>query len=289
MPAILRRSLLYVPGDREAMLAKAPQRGADGLILNLEDAVAAIYKELARETVARALQTVDFGPAEVIVRINGLETDTGYRDLLAIAALGPHAILLPKTRSVEEVRFAAWTIGRLESLHGAAADAIAIMCMIESAAGVLAAAEIAACHPRVTALVFGAADFCAEIGCTPAADDLALLHALNQVVLAARAAGIDAIDAPHMRLDDPAGLARGAEIARNLGFAGKSAIHPAQIAAINAAFSPTTEQIIWARRVIEALGDDEARAGATLLDNQLIETPHLRRARRILAADRRAA
>ena len=198
----LRRSLLYVPGDREAMIAKAAQRGADGLILNLEDAVAPGNKDLARNVVAQALATLDFGRAEVIVRINPLDTLTGYRDLLAIAPAKPDAILLPKVGSPEEVRFAAWTLARLEEMHDLPAGGIRLMCMIESAAGVLAAAQIAGCHPRVAALLFGAADYSAEVGCAITPDGETLFLAQSQIVLASRAAGIDAIDTPHMRLDD---------------------------------------------------------------------------------------
>jgi citrate lyase subunit beta/citryl-CoA lyase len=280
----LRRSLLYVPGDREAMIAKAAQRGADGLILNLEDVVARSNKEMARAMVAQALVTLDFGRAEVIVRVNPLATPTGYRDLLTIAPAGPDAILLPKVGSPEEVRFASWTLDRLEEIHGRPAGGIRLMCMIESAAGVLAAAQIAGCHPRVAALLFGAADYSAEVGCESTPDGGSLLFAQSQIVLASRAAGIDAIDTPHMRLDDPDGLARSSQRARQLGFDGKSAIHPGQIGPINNAFSPTTEQIAWAERVLAALPDgDEAQLGAAVLDGQLIEAPHLARARRILS------
>ena len=285
----LRRSLLYVPGDREAMIAKAAQRGADGLILNLEDAVAPGNKDLARTVVAQALAALDFGRAEVIVRVNPLDTLTGYRDLLAIAPAKPDAILLPKVDSPEEVRFAAWTLVRLEELHDLPPGSIRLMCMIESAAGVLAAAQIAGCHPRIAALLFGAADYSAEIGCaiTPEGDPLLggpLLLAQSQIVLASRAAGIDAIDTPHMRLDDADGLMRSSQRARQLGFDGKSAIHPGQIGPINSAFSPTVEQIAWAERVLVALpGGDEAQLGAAVLDGQLIEAPHLARARRTLA------
>ncbi|MCX6031950.1 MAG: CoA ester lyase [Chloroflexi bacterium] len=284
----LRRSLLYVPGDREAMLVKAAGRGADGLILNLEDAVAPANKELARQTVARGLQTLDFGPAEVIVRVNPLDTADGYRDLLAVIPAGPHAILLPKTGSAEAVRFAAWTVERLEEIHGLTPGRTQIMCMLESAAGSLAAAEIAACHPRVAALIFGANDLATELHCTPYPDGLPLLDAASRLILAARAAGVDAIDSPHMRLRDPDGLARSSQWARELGFDGKSAIHPEQIAAINAAFSPSAEEIAWARRVVALLhGDDAMPLGAALLDGQLIEAPHLAQARRILAVAER--
>ena len=284
MTITLRRSLLYVPGDKEAMLAKAPGRGADGVILNLEDAVAPSNKELARQAVARALQNMEFGRAEAIVRINPPDTDTGYRDLLAMVPLSPRAILLPKVRSTEEVRFVAWTIERLEVLNGLPKGRIAVMCMIESASGVLNAPEIAACHPRMAALVFGATDFSMEVGCAVTEDGRTLLTAASRIVLAARAAGIDAIDTPDMKLDDPEGLARSSRIGRELGFDGKTAIHPAQIAPINAAFSPSTEQVAWARRVLALAPCGVAfHLGAEVLDGQLIEIPHLRRAQRILA------
>jgi citrate lyase subunit beta/citryl-CoA lyase len=284
----LRRSLLYVPGDKEAMLAKAAGRGADGVILNLEDAVAPANKDLARQAVARLLQSLDFGRAEAIVRINPPDAEFGYRDLLAVVPQRPHAILLPKVSSVEEVRFVAWTIERLEGLHGLPAGQIKVMCMIESAAGVLNAVAIAACHPRVAALVFGATDFSLEVGCVIAEEDRALLPAASHIILAARAAGIDAVDTPFMKLDDPAGLARSSRRARELGFDGKSAIHPAQIAPINAAFSPSAEQVAWAWRVLALAPDgDETRLGAAVLDGQLIEIPHLNRARHILAVAER--
>lgn len=280
----LRRSLLYVPGDREAMLAKAAGRGADGLILNLEDAVAPANKDAARALVARALTTLDFAGAAVIVRINPLATEAGQRDLEAVTPAGPDAILLPKVGSADEVRAAAAVLVRLEAAAGLPAGRVRLMCMIESAAGVVAAAGIAACDPRVTALIFGANDLAEDLGCAPAAGQGILLHAACQVVLAARAAGADALDTPHMDLRDGEGLARSAALARDLGFTGKSAIHPAQVAAINAAFSPTAEQIAWAERVLALIpGGDERGLGAVLLDGQLIEAPHLARAKRILA------
>ena len=185
----LRRSLLYVPGDKPAMLTKAPSRGADGLILNLEDAVAPANKPLARQAVTDALRTLNFGRTEAIVRINPPDTDAGYRDLLAVTPLAPAAVLLPKASSVEGVRFVAWTIERLEVLHGLPVGQIKLMCMIESAAGVLNAVEIAACHPRVAALIFGAADFSMEVGCTITEDGRSLLAAASRIILSAQRSG----------------------------------------------------------------------------------------------------
>lgn len=278
----LRRSMLYVPGDREAMIAKASQRGADSLILNLEDAVAPANKELARETVVQALNKNDFGRAEVVVRINPPDAATGYRDLLAVAAAAPDAILLPKVGSTDEVRFVSWTLARLEELHGLPAGRIRVMCMIESAAGVMAAREIAACDERVTALIFGATDYSVEVGCATTVGNPGLLYAQSQIVAACRAAGVAAIDTPHMNIQDAEGLVRSAQLAAELGFDGKSAIHPAQIGPIHAAFTPTPEQVAWAERVLALVNSDEAHWGAAVLEGQLIEAPHLARARRIL-------
>lgn len=278
-----RRSLLYVPGDKEAMLAKAPGRGADGLILNLEDAVAPANKDAARQSVVRALSELDFTGVEVIVRINPPETEAGYRDLLAVTPAGPDAILLPKVSSAEAARFAAWTVARTETLAGLPAGRVRVMCMIESAAGVLAAGRIAGCEPRIAALILGANDLAEDLGCAPAPGQGPLWHAACQVVLAARAAGIDAIDTPHMNIQDAEGLTQSARLARDLGFAGKSAIHPNQVAAINAAFMPAAEQVAWAERVLALVpGGDADALGAAVMDGQLIEAPHLARARRIL-------
>ncbi len=280
----LRRSLLYVPGDKETMLAKAPGRGADGLILNLEDAVAPANKDSARAAVVHALTTLDFTGVEVIVRINSPATEVGQRDLAAIVPAGPDAILLPKVNSAGEARAVAAAVARLEAEAGLPAGRIKLMCMIESAAGVVAAAEVAACDPRVSALIFGANDLAEDLNCAPTPGQGILLHAACQVVLAARAAGADAIDTPHMNIQDLQGLARSAALARDLGFTGKSAIHPNQVAIINAAFSPTPEQVTWAERVLALVpGGDESALGAALLDGQLIEAPHVARAKRILA------
>jgi citrate lyase subunit beta/citryl-CoA lyase len=282
----VRRSLLYVPGDRPQMLMRAAQRGADCLILNLEDAVAPDRKAAARDAVIEALTGDSLSPCERIVRINPLETALGFRDLLMIVPASPDAILLPKVRDVEEVRFADRTIGLLEETHGLPQGRIGLMCMIESAAGLVEAPRIAACSTRLRVLVFGAADFAEDIGLPNAAGRDFLLPVMSQLVVAAKASGLSAIDAPHMRPDDPDGLITQCRQARSLGFDGKSAIHPCQIVAINGTFSPQPAEIQWAHEVLKALApmddDGSAMAGAALMDGELIEAPHVRRARQIL-------
>jgi citrate lyase subunit beta / citryl-CoA lyase len=272
------------------MLAKASTRGADGLILNLEDAVAPAKKEEARDAIAGWLVTDDFGSTERIVRINPVDSDIGFTDLLAIAPLAPDAILLPKVTSAEQVRYAAWAIERLEGIRGLSAGKIKIMCMIETAAAVLIASEIARAHPRLTALLFGAADFSADVNCDVTDDQRPLLHAASHVVLAARSAQVAAIDAPYMKLDNREGLELSVRESRRLGFDGKSAIHPGQIPVIHAAFTPSREQLRWANSVTAALSASvwpEGAKGAAVLDGQLIEAPHLVRARNILETARR--
>jgi citrate lyase subunit beta / citryl-CoA lyase len=271
------------------MLAKAPTRGADAVILNLEDAVSPGLKEEARKTVADTLLTTDFGSAERIVRINSLDSNLGFSDLLALVPLAPDAVLLSKVSSAEHVRYAAWLIERLESFHSLPTGTVRIMCMIETAPGVLAVSEIAAANLRVTALLFGAADFCADVNCEPTADQRPLLYATSRIVLAARTARVTAIDAPHMKLGDPEGLQQSVRMSRELGFDGKAAIHPAQIPVIHSEFSPTPENVRWARSVVDALSattSQETTRGAVLLDGYLVEAPHLLRARRTLETAR---
>jgi citrate lyase beta subunit len=273
------------------MLAKAATRGADCVILNLEDAVAPGLKEQARTAVAGVLASADFGSTERIVRINSLDSDLGFFDLLAIAPLAPDAILLSKVTSAEQVRIASWMIERLEGTHALPKGTIRVMCMIETAAGITSAQQIAQADPRVAALVFGAADFCADVGCSPAADRGPLLYAIGRLVLAARTARVAAIDAPYMTLGDASGLEHSVRASRDLGFDGKSAIHPAQIPVIHSCFSPSPEEVRWAKSVVEALSgadDEQAAPGAALLNGNLIEAPHLLRAQRTLGYARRA-
>jgi citrate lyase subunit beta/citryl-CoA lyase len=282
---------LYVPGDRPEMLAKAATRGADGVILNLEDAVAPGSKEKARCAVAGVLASASFGGTERIVRINSLDSDLGFSDLLMIAPLAPDAILLSKVMSTEQVRIAAWMLERLESSHALPLGKIRIMCMLETAAGIQSAPQIAQAHPRVTALIFGAADFCTDVGCSAAADRGPLLYSISRLILAARSAHVAAIDAPYMTLGDAEGLVRNVRESRDLGFDGKSAIHPGQIPVIHACFSPTPEEVRWANSVVAALSapdGEQVSSGAALLDGSLIEAPHLLRARRTLESVREA-
>ena len=283
----LRRTVLYVPGDSEKMLSKAVSAAADLLLLNLEDGVAGAKKDEARENVARALRSLEFGSKEVVVRINSMESEVGRKDLAAMVPCRPDGICLPKVESAAEISAADIAVLELEQGYGVAEGELRFHAMIESARGLLQAPAIAAASPRLASLIFGSADFIQDVRCDPGVDRVELLLALEHIVLAARAAGLDAIDAPCFELRDQDRLRREATQARRIGFDGKSALHPAQLEIINQVFEVTSDEIAWAEKVVAELNRAEARGRAlSTLDGMLIDNPHRAAADRIL---RRAA
>lgn len=292
MTTRLRRSMLYVPGDSEKMLERATGIASDALLLNLEDGVAASRKEAARENVARALRRLDFGPREVVVRVNwsvGAIGGVGERDLVDIVPCAPDGICIPKVESGREVEAADRALMALETRHDIPAGSIRLHAMIESAAGVLRAQEIAAASDRMASLIFGSADYIADVRCRPRADRSELGLALQMIVTSARAAGIDAIDAPCFDIPNHDLLTSEAETARRIGFDGKSVLHPGQLEIINRVFDVSPEEIAWAEKVIAELDEAERRGKAlTTVDGQLFDNPHRAAAERILSRRRPA-
>jgi len=267
----LRRSLLYVPASSEPMLRKAGARGADVLILDLEDGVLPDAKDEARARLLRLYHELDFGAAEALVRVNSPGSPWHERDVEMAASLRPAGVVLPKAADPE-------ALARCDARLG-----VPLWLMIETAEGVLRAAELARA-PRVTALVFGAADFRESLRAGRHPEELELLPARMQIVMAARAADTLAFDTPWFEYQDADGLRRSAARARLLGFDGKSAIHPGQLTVIHDVFAPTPAEIERARRVIAALGEAAARGqGVAVLDGEMIEALHGRAARRMLA------
>ena len=265
------------------MMEKAAAIPADLLLLNLEDGVAVTRKEEARSNVALALKTLDFGRRELVVRINALGSETGMLDMAAVIPSRPDGICLPKMESVDQIRAADAAILELEARHGLPSGSVRPHAMIESAAGVLCARELAASSPRMASLIFGSADYVQDVRCLPGEDRCELMLALQMIVAGARAAAIDAIDAPCFDLKNPDLLRREAVQARRLGFDGKSALHPAQIDTLNGVFDVTPEEKAWAESVIAALTDAETRGRAlTTLEGHLIDNPHRGTAERIL-------
>jgi citrate lyase beta subunit len=278
MNETLRRSLLYVPAVDPAVLAKAPSRGADVLVVDLEDALHPDAKDEARAGLASLWPGLlaASGEREVFLRVNGADTPWHDADLAVAAALRPAAVVLPKCEDPGSVSAAHQRLG-----------GIPLMLMVETARGVLAAAELARVD-GVAGLVFGAADFRKSVRARASADELELLLARSGVVLAARAAGIEAFDTPWFDYRDPSGLKASAERARGLGFDGKTAIHPGQLAQLHQTFAPSADEVARAERVITAIEEAALRGrGVATVDGELVEALHAVEARRILA--RRAA
>jgi citrate lyase beta subunit len=275
-----RRSFIFCPGTDPAMYPKALASGADIVCVELEDGVGPQHKAAARANMLKifaAPQPAD--GVERIVRINGLRTPDGLADLAAIveAASPPPALMLPKVKGPEEVAMVA------ETLDGIGVS-MRLQVIIETNAGLEAAHEIAQASDRVDSLLFGGVDLAADLRCAYGWEPL--LYARSRVVHAAASAGIDAIDVPWLDLADMDGMREEASRAADLGYTGKGAIHPRQIAALNAIFTPTAEQIAYARRIVAAFA--EADSGLVVVDGKLIEKPVLRTMHRILAVAARA-
>jgi citrate lyase subunit beta/citryl-CoA lyase len=273
-----RRSALYVPGANARALEKAPTLDADVIIVDLEDAVAPASKEGARRAAVEAIRR-GMGRAEVVLRVNGAGTPWMEADLAAAAVSGADAVLLPKVDDPEVVRDA----GRRLAAAGAPTS-MAIWAMIETPRGVLRAAEVAAASPRLACLVAGTSDLVKELRARHTAARTEVLLSLSLVVLAARASGLAALDGVHLDLADDPGFAEACRQGRDLGFDGKTLIHPRTIAAANLAFTPGDEEIARAGRIIEAHADAEAAGrGVVVVDGRLVESLHVAEAHRVVA------
>ncbi|MBI4872519.1 MAG: HpcH/HpaI aldolase/citrate lyase family protein, partial [Candidatus Riflebacteria bacterium] len=256
----------------------------DGIILDLEDSVAPPMKDSARFLVRHALRTLDFGPAERMVRIN--QFPLGLTDLDLIIPETPDLILLPKCESPEQVRAVDERIAGLRRELGLPGE-VWLMPILESPLGIVRAFEIASASPRVVALTIGLEDYTAELGVPRTAEGTESFHARGALVNAARAAGVTPIDSVFSDVSDTEGLRKSALEARALGFEGKGCIHPAQIRVINEAFAPTPKEIDYATRVVTAFEDARLRGlGVVSLGSKMIDAPVVRRAERIVAAAR---
>lgn len=274
-----RRSVLYMPGSNGRALEKGRKLAADGLILDLEDAVAPDAKALARKQIRDAIKQGGYGKRELIVRVNGLDTQWGRDDLAAAATFGADAILLPKVES-------AGAVHQAETILAAngAPDTLAVWCMMETPLGMLHAEEIADASSRVGALVMGTSDLAKDLHCAHTRDRLPFITSLGLCLLAARAAGIAILDGVHLDLNDDEGLEYACRQGRELGFDGKTLIHPKTIAIANAAFAPSPEEVAWSKKVIAAHGDAAKQGkGIVVVDGRLIENLHVLEAQRVVA------
>jgi citrate lyase subunit beta/citryl-CoA lyase len=281
-----RRSALYMPGANARALDKARSLPADVLIFDLEDAVAPDAKAAARAQVAATVRQGGYGARELLVRINGLATAWGRDDLAAVAALAVDGVVLPKVESAEAVRAAESVL-----VAAGATERLALWCMIETPLGALHVEAIAGASPRLAGLVMGTSDLAKDLNAAHTRDRLPLLTALGLALLAARAYGLAILDGVQLDLADDEGFAAACRQGRELGFDGKTLIHPKTIETANRIFAPAPDEVVWARRIIAA--HDAAVAagkGVVLVDGKLIENLHVDSARRLIAlADRIAA
>jgi citrate lyase subunit beta/citryl-CoA lyase len=278
-PARPRRSVLYMPGSNVRALEKAKTLAADALIFDLEDAVAPDAKKEARIQVCNAVKAGGYGKRELIIRVNGLNTPWGYADLAAASTAGAHAVLLPKTESVETVRQAETVMAA-----SGAPDALAIWCMMETPRAMLNADAIAGASPRVGCFVMGTSDLAKDLHAKHTRDRLPMLTSLGLCLLAARAHGLAILDGVHLDIEDDAGFERACRQGLELGFDGKTLIHPRTIAAANRVFAPDEAEIAWSRRIIQAHAEAAREGkGVVVVDGKLIENLHVLEARRLVA------
>ncbi len=274
-----RRSALYMPGANARALEKARGLDADVLLLDLEDAVAPAAKAEARRLVLEALAAGGYGHRELVVRVNGQGTPWQADDLAAAATSGADAVLLPKVEGGDQVRAAEAAL----TARGAPAS-LRLWAMIETPRGVLRSAEIAAASPRLACLVAGTSDLVKDLGARHTAGRTEVLTALSLVVLAARASGLGCLDGVHLDLADEAGFEAACLQGRDLGFDGKTLIHPKTIAVANRTFGPSPSELEAARRITVAHAEAEAFGqGVVVVDGRLVEGLHVEAARRLLA------
>ena len=268
-----RRSRLYLPGNEPKFMVNAGLYGADGLILDLEDSVAPAHKPAARYLVRNALRTVDFGGAERMVRIN--QGAMGLEDLAVILDQNVHVVLVPKVETVEQVRQVdGKIIGHLGPNHG-----VLLMPIIESAKGGWFAYDIATAADSVVALAIGLEDYTADIGTQRTNEGRESLWLRQQVINAARAAGVQPIDTVFSDVADSEGLRASVEEAKSLGFDGKGCIHPRQIPIIHDAFAPTGKEVEKAVRIVRAFDKAQAQGlAAVSLGSKMIDPPVVKRA-----------
>ncbi|TCP72652.1 CoA ester lyase [Sphingomonas sp. PP-CE-1G-424] len=272
-----RRSALYMPASNARAIAKARTLACDVVILDLEDAVAPDEKAAARDRVVEAVREGGFGAREFVVRVNGLDTPWYADDIAAIHANGVDAVVVPKVSSVSDLVAVRTSLGE---------DGPPIWAMIETCAAILALPSLsaAAAETRLTALIAGTNDLAKDMRCRLGADRMPLLPALTATIMAARAAGIVALDGVCNALDDPARFAAECTQGATLGFDGKTLIHPSQIDAANAGFGPSEEELAWARTIVATFAKPEnADKGAIRLDGQMVERLHLAEAEATLA------
>lgn len=279
----LRRSMMFVPGNNPGMLQNAGIYGADTIIFDLEDSVSINEKDSARFLVRNAIQRIKY-PTEVAVRINHISTPFGQADLEAILAVKPDLIRLPKAETAQDIQVIDEIITEAEEKYGYPQGSIKMMAAIETAFGLMNAYAIASASPRMVAIAIGGEDFIADLQTNRTSHGNELFVARAQLLLAARAAGIQAIDTVYSDVNNEEVFIAETTAIKEMGFDGKSVINPRQIKLVHGIFTPTAKQIQQAERILEAYQTALAnKSGVIALDGKMIDGPIVARAERTLA------
>lgn len=279
-----RRALLYVPGNNMKMITKAAALDVDGVILDLEDGVAANRKDEARHTILEALTTLDFGRSERLVRINPFYTLRAEQDLQSVLPGRPDAIVVPKANNAEIIKETDRLISEAESTLNIPGGSIAIIALIESGTAFVNLPAICSASKRLQGLILGAEDLSADVGITRTPEAQELLYARSSLVMHAAAFGLQAIDMVQTNFTNTELLQLESKHGAQLGFSGKQVIHPAQVEVVQAAYTPSPEMIERAQRVMEGAQIAQADGmGAYSLDGEMVDLPVVKRAETILA------
>lgn len=279
----LRRTMMFLPASNPSMVKEAFIYGADSLMFDLEDAVALSEKDSARFLIYNALKTINYGNTELVVRINGLDTPFGRDDIEAVVRAGVHVIRLPKTEGKEDIHEVETVIEEVERKCGREVGSTKMMAAIESPIGVINAYEIAKASKRLIGIALGAEDYVTNLKTKRYPDGLELLGARTQILIAARAAGINALDTVYSDVNNEEGFRREVELIHQLGFDGKSVINPRQIKPVHEIYTPSEKEISKSINIIRAAKEAEENGlGVISVNGKMVDKPIVDRAERIL-------
>lgn len=278
----IRRTMMFLPANNPGMLADAHLYKPDSIMIDLEDAVAQSQKDAARILAYNALRTIDYGSCETVVRINGLDTPYGEEDIRAVVSAGVDVVRLPKTDSAQDIIDVEKIILETEKKCGREGQTL-MMAAIESTTGVLNAREIAHASERMMGIALGAEDYVTNLKTRRSEHGMELFLARSQIVLAARDAGISCFDTVYSDLQNMEGFRKEVQLIKDLGFDGKSVIHPSQIKVVNEIYNPSQKEIESAMRIIAGAYEAQQRgAGVITVDGKMVDEPIIIRARRTI-------
>lgn len=279
----LRRTMMYVPGNNPGMLADAYIYGADSLMFDLEDSISLVEKDAARLLIYNAVKSVDYEGLEIVVRINALDSPYGHADIEAMVRAGVDVIRLPKTETAQDVVDVEKVIEEVERERGREIGSTKMMGAIETPLGVVNAVEIARASKRLMGIALGAEDYVTSVKTKRSPGGIELLFARSQILTAARAAGIYALDTVYSDVNNEEGFRQEVELIKQLGFDGKSVINPRQIGPVHEIYAPTQKEIIHAKKVMKAIEEaNEKGSGVIALNGKMVDKPIVERAERVL-------